>query len=449
MSIVSLALPSTEALSFGSSKLFQILVPLVAYMILQETPGLKTAFPRALRAISPQADVGRWEYIFKMLVGFVAWKIGCDFGFLIVTTNGAPWALSFTFSGLVPYALGMYAVYHLLGTKMLVQGQLNPFKEEYRPPRIDGRPSWGKQFFAKFFHESMNATSANVPLRQVSLKPLIDYGAILVTWPLYKTSMMFFQSGEINFSPFIRFTFLPILVFYIVNVIGFILGFNFGEFLYFRAHYLIEFLKKSTDRLFEAKRIGDLWRAFDLDSDGAVSISELRQVMRSLGQDVTEAEIEDVLGRVDRDRSGYLDFAEFREFLQTGRGERRVQLTLQTLAPATWFERALGPLAIRWQAIKNNTRYIRLQGFLRRYGLNNRWLLSGSMGLLFIVLLEPGISQAIFSWSDWLQHEYYYHFGSLDLHHLQQVADASPPRELPLPALATGDYSQSWSLARQ
>ena len=444
LSILALSLPSTEALSFGGSKLFQILTPLLAYMILQEVPGLQDVFPNFVRRLNPKADVDRWNSIFRMLIGFISWKIGCDFGFLIVNTGAAPWSIAFTIAGLIPYGIGMYIVYYLFGQKILIQGQLNPFKEEYNPPRISGKPLPLKQFTSKFFHESMNATSANVPLRQVFVKPLIDYGAILITWPLYNIALLFSQSGEINFAPMIHFTFLSILVFYIVNVSGFILGFNLGEFIYFRIHDWVESIKIKSRQFNYLNKIKRLWDTFDLNGDGSISPEELQQVIRTLGQDPTNADFCLLLREADIDCSGSIEFTEFKQLLISRQSDRRIQLLTKnkSIDNPNWFLRSLSTLALQAQVIKNNTTYIRIQGFLRRYGLNNRWLLSGGLGLLFIVLLEPSISSTIFGWSDRLKHLWFYQFGHLDESHLAQVMPLKQAYPFPDPADLNTQFSQ-------
>ena len=64
----------------------------------------------------------------------------------------------------------------------------------------------------------------------------------------------------------------------------------------------------SDERLSEYKEAFGL---FDRDSDGAISASELGDVMRSLGETPTNAEIEAIIRELDTDGSGTIDFPEF------------------------------------------------------------------------------------------------------------------------------------------
>lgn len=236
--------PSSAAVSYGSSKLFQILVPLATYILFQELIFRQKLVRKIARMINPDASPEAYEYLVSLILGFMSWKIGCDLGFLIVATGVAPWDRAFTWAGLIPYTIVQYVLYYLFGQKILMLGQLNPFKEGFVPKKIAGRPPFWKQFFSKFFHENMNATSANVPMRQVVLKPFVDYGGIIMSWSLYNVGLLFLQSGEINFAPVIHFTFLTIFAFYVVNVFGYILGYNFGEFVYLKLIDVIEMVEK-------------------------------------------------------------------------------------------------------------------------------------------------------------------------------------------------------------
>ncbi|KAG1342689.1 putative Calmodulin [Cocos nucifera] len=50
---------------------------------------------------------------------------------------------------------------------------------------------------------------------------------------------------------------------------------------------------------------------FDKDGDGCITTKELSTVMRSLGQNPTEAELQDMINEVDADQNGTIDFSEF------------------------------------------------------------------------------------------------------------------------------------------
>ncbi|XP_035162631.1 calmodulin-like protein 3 [Callithrix jacchus] len=50
---------------------------------------------------------------------------------------------------------------------------------------------------------------------------------------------------------------------------------------------------------------------FDKDGDGCITTHELGTVMRSLGQNPTEAELQDMMREIDQDGNGTVDFPEF------------------------------------------------------------------------------------------------------------------------------------------
>lgn len=50
---------------------------------------------------------------------------------------------------------------------------------------------------------------------------------------------------------------------------------------------------------------------FDKDGGGTISNQELGAVIRSLGQDATEAELQEMIAEIDQDGNGEIDFDEF------------------------------------------------------------------------------------------------------------------------------------------
>ncbi|XP_034237688.1 calmodulin-A-like [Thrips palmi] len=63
--------------------------------------------------------------------------------------------------------------------------------------------------------------------------------------------------------------------------------------------------KEQTAELREA------FNLFDKDHSGSITNKELGYVMRSLGQNPTESELQDMINEVDVDGSGTIDFSEF------------------------------------------------------------------------------------------------------------------------------------------
>lgn len=64
----------------------------------------------------------------------------------------------------------------------------------------------------------------------------------------------------------------------------------------------------TEDQITEFKEAFSL---FDKDGDGSITTKELGTVMRTLGQNPTEAELQDMISEVDADGSGTIDLSEF------------------------------------------------------------------------------------------------------------------------------------------
>ncbi|VDI53673.1 calmodulin [Mytilus galloprovincialis] len=70
---------------------------------------------------------------------------------------------------------------------------------------------------------------------------------------------------------------------------------------------------KKADQLTEEQiaEFKEAFSLFDKDGDGTITTKELGTVMRSLGQNPTEAELQDMINEVDADGNGTIDFPEF------------------------------------------------------------------------------------------------------------------------------------------
>ncbi|PPQ76260.1 hypothetical protein CVT26_009849 [Gymnopilus dilepis] len=55
----------------------------------------------------------------------------------------------------------------------------------------------------------------------------------------------------------------------------------------------------------------DAFSSFDKNGDGTITASELGMVMRSLGRNATDQDIQDILSKIDKDHNGTIEFSEF------------------------------------------------------------------------------------------------------------------------------------------
>jgi calmodulin len=64
----------------------------------------------------------------------------------------------------------------------------------------------------------------------------------------------------------------------------------------------------TEDKIAEFK---EAFEIFDKDRDGFITIKELGEIMKNLGQSPTDAELQDMINEVDVDGNGNIDFKEF------------------------------------------------------------------------------------------------------------------------------------------
>ena len=83
---------------------------------------------------------------------------------------------------------------------------------------------------------------------------------------------------------------------------------DFDNFLKLMGH-----LKAPLDPEEEKEELRDAFKTLDADGDGFLSASELRNVLTSMGEPLTDKEVDEMLRSVDIDNDGKLNFEEFYE----------------------------------------------------------------------------------------------------------------------------------------
>ncbi|WP_226589919.1 EF-hand domain-containing protein [Microseira wollei] len=78
----------------------------------------------------------------------------------------------------------------------------------------------------------------------------------------------------------------------------------------------------------EVAKLWEAFKVFDTDGSSCISVEELGQVMRSLGQSPREIELRDMIKEVDVDLSGSIDFEEFKALMVAQKGDRKSRLKL-------------------------------------------------------------------------------------------------------------------------
>jgi len=368
---------------YGSSKLFQILVPLTSYMVLRDLVLKKLVLRDKLiekfNQLLPNNsffDQFRRDLpkIFDQTVGFLSWKVGCDLGFFLIVTGMGPWERAFTWSGLLPYTIAQYFVYFLIGRRMLVDGQLNPFSQAVSDQSTPEPRPWWKQLLSKYLHEDLNVTNEYVPLRQVFLKPFVDYGGLVLSWSLYNVGIFFFQSGEMNFAPVIQFAFFQMLTFYLVNTYGFIIGYNIGEWI----ETAISALEERFSR----------WRRQQIPM-----VNDSSQESQSLPK------------------------------------------TLYRLSES---------LKLTWQNIKYGYLW-RVQTFLGQYGIGRKWVLTTVSGVFAVIIIAPSVSDVMFAVGNNVSDLWFDRMGEVDQVQVAQVEPSvSEQFNLPNSEVVISRFPEFW-----
>ncbi|XP_023933127.1 20 kDa calcium-binding protein-like, partial [Lingula anatina] len=78
---------------------------------------------------------------------------------------------------------------------------------------------------------------------------------------------------------------------------------DFDEFLILYVRKLIE------DE--DEKELREAFRVLDKQKTGSIPVEDLRWILKSLGDDLTNSEVEDMIAETDTDASGTVDYDEF------------------------------------------------------------------------------------------------------------------------------------------
>jgi len=65
----------------------------------------------------------------------------------------------------------------------------------------------------------------------------------------------------------------------------------------------------------DERELKEIFRVLDKEKRGEVNTSELRWILKSLGDDLTEEDIDDMIADVDTDGSGWVDYDEFSKLM--------------------------------------------------------------------------------------------------------------------------------------
>jgi len=67
----------------------------------------------------------------------------------------------------------------------------------------------------------------------------------------------------------------------------------------------------------DERELKEIFRVLDKEKRGEVNTSELRWILKSLGDDLTEDDIDDMIADVDTDGSGWVDYDEFSKLMNS------------------------------------------------------------------------------------------------------------------------------------
>jgi Ca2+-binding EF-hand superfamily protein len=77
-----------------------------------------------------------------------------------------------------------------------------------------------------------------------------------------------------------------------------------------------EIIRKKMQADEDERELKEIFRVLDKEKKGEVNTNELRWILKNLGDDLTEDDIDDMIADVDTDGSGFVDYEEFAKLMQ-------------------------------------------------------------------------------------------------------------------------------------
>lgn len=77
----------------------------------------------------------------------------------------------------------------------------------------------------------------------------------------------------------------------------------------------IELTRKKIQSDEDERELKEIFRVLDKEKKGEIHTNELRWILKSLGDDLTEDDIDDMIADVDTDGSGWVDYEEFAKLM--------------------------------------------------------------------------------------------------------------------------------------
>jgi Ca2+-binding EF-hand superfamily protein len=71
----------------------------------------------------------------------------------------------------------------------------------------------------------------------------------------------------------------------------------------------------------QISELKEVFDHFDQDHSGNIDAKELKHLLKCLGENPVEAEIQDMIAALDKDNSGTIDWVEFAEMMMAKRGK--------------------------------------------------------------------------------------------------------------------------------